>query len=182
MNARSFPMLLSAALLTLAPLGATAAEHPGMPASDTGAVKTKAFTAKQIKDAMRDHIKATEAAMNGVCTVHDDVLNKDWSVKFVKIHDPVRVIKEGKTAFACTDFVEIKGGKKTKNLLDVDFWLEPDAQGTLQVVATKIHKVNGRARFTYDDMKPVEMKGSAPAALCIPTAGGGVEHPGAPAK
>lgn len=168
----------------------TAAEHPGTSAEHPGssagnkegsaaagtAMKTKAFSAKEIKAAMIAEINADEAKMGGVCTIRDDKEAKDWTLKFVKLHDPVRVI-DGKTAFACADFVEMAGGKKTNNKLDLDFWLEPDATGKLQVVATKIHKVNGTPRYTYEKNKLVEVKSGKTAELCVPAAESGGTSP-----
>ena len=40
---------------------------------------------------------------------------------------------------------------KTGDLLDLDFDVEALPDGMLEVVDVRIHKVNGAARYTYDD-------------------------------
>ena len=101
----------------LAVPAAFAGEHPGSGTEHPGSaadVKGRKFTAKEIKAAMIAHIKAAGKANKGLLIVHDDVEKADRSLKFVKLHDPVRVI-DGKTAFACADFTEMVNGKKSKN-------------------------------------------------------------------
>jgi hypothetical protein len=174
-------MVLAASLAgTRVPAGEHPGEHPGSGAEHPGtgaSAKALSFTSKEIKEAMTAHIKDIEKKQGGVCSIRDDVEGKDWTLKFVKLHDPVRVI-DGKTAFACADFVAMAGKRKTKTKLDLDFWLEPDASGALKVVATKIHKVNGKPRFTYDGNKLVAVKDDGSCELPLGTAARGAEHPG----
>ncbi len=114
---------------------------------------SQAITATDIKTGMTQYIIAETKKGNGEFKIHDDKLKKDWALTFVKIHDPVRIIDD-KTYFACTDFKSTTSG----DVLDLDFWLVPGTkQGVLNLVDTKIHKVNGEPRFTYEGNKLVEV-------------------------
>lgn len=133
-------------------------EHPGQ--EHAGEAVKKNFTAKEIKVAIREHIKSLEK--EGVFTLTDaDDQGKVLDLLFVKIHDPVRKLGNG-NYFACTDF-SLKETKK--KLYDIDFWLEPK-DGKLVVYKTKVHKdprqVAGqwvkKERYTFkgDKIVPVQ--------------------------
>jgi len=142
-----------AAVIPPAAAGGTAGEHPAQSA--------EAFTADQIKAAIRMYIKAKTQADGGVFTLHDDKTGQDLALEFVKIHDPVRKI-EGKGYFACTDF-RVQG--EPQKLYDLDFWLNPEG-GTLTVTRTSIHKEPKRVgtewvevpRYTFEGDNPVEVR------------------------
>jgi len=112
-------------------------------------------SAKDIKAKIKGYIKKDSKMKGGAFLIHDDKLDKTWRLKFVKIHDPVRIIND-KTYFACMDFKEVGG----KDVLDIDFWLEVHhkAKHHLKITAIKIHKLNGKPRFTYEKDKPVPVK------------------------
>jgi len=112
-------------------------------------------SAKDIKAKIKSYIKKDTKMKGGSFLIFDDKLDKTWRLKFVKIHDPVRIIND-KTYFACMDFKEVGG----KDVLDIDFWLEVHhkAKHHLKITAIKIHKLNGKARFTYKKDKPVPVK------------------------
>jgi len=92
------------------------------------------FYATDIKEAMHAHLAITldEA---GLFLTHDDVKAQDLTLRFAKIHDPVRQINDD-VYFACTDF-HVDG--EVDKLYDIDFWLKAE-NGRLQVFQTKIHK------------------------------------------
>ena len=92
------------------------------------------FYVEDIKEAMRDHL-AVVIDEAGAFLIHDGVKAQDLTLRFVKIHDPVRQIGDG-VYFACTDF-HVDG--TADMLYDIDFWLQPE-NGQLQVFQTKIHK------------------------------------------
>ena len=117
--------------------------------------KGKAITADVVKKSIQDHAAAMSKAHGGVFMIRDDKLNKNWQLKFVKVHDPVRMFqKDGQTIyFACSDFKSVDG----KDLLDIDFWMVPEGD-KLEVTDTKIHKVNGEARYTYEGVEIKEIK------------------------
>lgn len=92
------------------------------------------FYVEDIKAAMQAHITRTVDA-NGIFRLKDDRTGEMLSLRFVKIHDPVRKIDDN-TYFACTDFaVEGEDGK----LYDIDFWMHPDGE-VLAIHDTKVHK------------------------------------------
>ncbi|HBQ22024.1 MAG TPA: hypothetical protein DD708_08845 [Deltaproteobacteria bacterium] len=130
-------------------------EHPGAPSS------SKEFTANEIKSTMTSYIQALSQNHGGSFKIMDEKTKQALTLKFVKIHDPVRKI-EGKGYFACIDF-EVVGtpGK----LYDLDFWLNPQAN-QLVVTDTKIHKEPTlekgqwvkKERYTFVNDNPVEVK------------------------
>jgi hypothetical protein len=128
-----------------------AAEHPGSTVEHPGS----AINGDSVKKAIRDHVKAEEKANNGFFVLSDPDSNKTWSLKLEKIHDPVRMFeKDGQTVyFACSDFKSAD----SNDVLDIDFWMVRDGN-KLKVIDTKIHKLNGKPRFTYEgiEIKPVE--------------------------
>ena len=122
----------------------TKAEHPGKP-----------VTADFVKKSIKEHVKAQSKATGGVFVIQDDKLNKEWKLKLDKIHDPVRMFeKDGKMIyFTCSDFKSTEG----KEVIDIDFWMVPKGE-KLEVIDTKIHKVNGAPRYTYEGTEIKEIK------------------------
>ena len=112
-----------------------AQEHGGQKMHEHGGKKAKTFKASQIKLAIQKHISKTSDA-KGLMMIHDDQTEEHLGLKFIKIHDPVRVMKEKGQYFACTDF---HVADQKEKIYDIDFWLEPQ-KGELQVVQTKVHK------------------------------------------
>jgi hypothetical protein len=55
--------------------------------------------------------------------------------------------------FACSDF----DSSDSKDVLDIDFWMVPKGN-ELDVIHTKIHKVNGEPRYTYEGINIKEVK------------------------
>ncbi len=131
-------------------------EHGGQ---EHGGEAAQTYSAAEIKGAMNAHISTRE--VDGVFLIMDDKTGEELSLKFVKIHDPVRKI-EGKGFFACTDFEVVGVAGK---LYDLDFWLNPEA-GKLVVTEEKIHKhpvASGsgwekKARYTFVNDNPVEIE------------------------
>lgn len=134
-----------------------AAEHPGSAVEHPGKAmeseKPKVITARMVKQFIKSHVNS--AATKGVFVVRDEKLNKEWRLKLDKIHDPVRMFeKEGKTIyFTCSDF----RSADSKDILDIDFWLVPKGDG-LEVIDTKIHKVNGEPRYSYEGTEIKEIR------------------------
>ena len=128
-------------------------EHPGKPVGQEH--PGKSITADVVKKSIRQHVKSQAKSTKGVFVVHDERLNKDWHLKLAKVHDPVRTFeKEGITIyFTCSDFKSLE----TKDVLDIDFWMVPKGN-KLEVIDTKIHKVNGEPRYAYEGMNIKEIK------------------------
>lgn len=107
----------------------------GQPAiAQEASQEPKIYYASDIKAAMHKHI-AARADENGIFLMHDKKKDKILKLRFVTIHDPVRVIDDN-TYFACTDF-HVVGDKE--QLYDLDFWLNP-VTGELKVYEEKVHK------------------------------------------
>ena len=101
-------------------------------------------TAEQLRDTIRKYIQQQEAAL-GAFTIPDPKGNgKLRSLTLVRVHD--RVGKTGDYYYSCTDMKDIT----TEDQLDLDFDIA-DTGKDLKVVAVRIHKDNGKPRYTYDD-------------------------------
>jgi hypothetical protein len=99
------------------------------------------YSAEQIKAAMREHIeRRTQLGKAGVFEITDPRTSQVLELEFHKIHDPVRVMKEGELYFACTNFGVVGQPDKT---FDLDFWLQPH-NGELEVYQENVHKVPQR--------------------------------------
>ncbi|MDP3804162.1 MAG: hypothetical protein Q8Q87_01265 [Candidatus Omnitrophota bacterium] len=119
--------------------GKAVAEHPG-----AGSTLSAASVIKGIKS----HIKNITAANAGVFPITDPVQKKALKLKLIKVHeDKVSYIKKDDAYFACTDFKTEDG----REMYDIDFWMKADKKGNLKVYETKIHKKDGKPRFTYRD-------------------------------
>ena len=100
-------------------------------------------SAEQIRQAIEAHVKDIEAKQ-GVFEIKDELTGATRKLTFVRVHE--RVGKTGNLYYSCTDMRDPATGE----LLDLDF--DVDASGDrLQVVGTRLHKVAGQARYTYDD-------------------------------
>lgn len=122
--------------------------------------EVKKYYVKDIKKAMMEYI-ASEVDENGIFRLLDEKTGEILDLKFVKIHDPVRVINSN-TYFACTDF-HIAGNPKI--LYDLDFWMQPET-GELKIFKSKIHKEPRKSliygwykqpRYTFVDDKVVPL-------------------------
>lgn len=126
-------------------LGVTVASDSGIE-TETAPAQTKEtpqkFYVEDIKTAMMEYI-AEQVNAEGVFRLRDDKTGEMLSLKFVKIHDPVRQINDS-TYFACTDFHVVGEPKK---LYDLDFWMKP-VSGKLKIYDTKVHK-EPRKSFIY---------------------------------
>jgi len=158
MNMRPIYFIVAAFLVSV-PFGGicTAAEHGGTPMREKSTIEHpgKAVSAREVKNAIKDHVKAEAKAHDGIFVIRDDKLNQEWRLKLDKIHDPVRQFeKDGRTVyFACSDFKAVD----SKDLLDIDFWMVEKGK-KLEVIDTRIHKVNGEPRFTYEGTEIKEVK------------------------
>lgn len=136
----------------------TGAEHPAGHEHPAG---SKHWT----KQMTQEYTKAVEdfvARSPGGLKVHDDKLGKDWTLELVGVHKK-RVVHLGDNRFfACADFKSLD----SKDKLDLDFYASKDG-AAWKVEPAVIHKVNGKARYTYNDkneMVPTGQEGSAQKA------------------
>ena len=119
-------------------------EHPKEHPSEHPKSENKLSTG-DIDKAIRGHIEKISATANGRFPVKDDVLNKTWDLKLVRVHnDKLQALADGRY-FACVDFEA-----PDATMVDVDFFLKKEGDG-LAVTDTTVHKVNGKARYGYQE-------------------------------
>ncbi len=143
--------LAAAACLSISPLAASQEkkeqekkEHPKEHPAEHPKSENKLSTA-DIDKAIRGHIEKTSAAANDRFPVKDDVLKKTWDLKLVRVHnDKLQALADGRY-FACVDFEASDG-----TAVDVDFFLKKEGDG-LAVTDTTVHKINGKARYGYQE-------------------------------
>ena len=86
-----------------------------------------------------------QSKADGMFHVQDTVLNKTWNLKLDKVHKDKLTAMSSDTYFACVDFNADDGTK-----VDVDFYLK-NQDGKLAVTDTTVHKINGAARYMYEE-------------------------------
>ena len=124
-------------------VGTASKEHGGATQEHGGQAVKAEPSAEQIRQAIRDHIALTERE-DGAFAIEDEVTGTTRTLGLVRVHE--RVGKTGELYYSCTDMRDTSSGE----LLDLDF--DVDASGDrLEVVDVRIHKLEGQARYTYDD-------------------------------
>ena len=98
---------------------------------------------EQLRQTIRDHVQRTTKE-KGAFTIKDPVTGTTRTLEFVRVHE--RVGKTGNLYYSCTDMRDKQSGQ----LLDLDFDVKATGD-TLKVVDVRIHKVDGKARYTYDE-------------------------------
>ena len=118
-------------------------EHPEHPKSE------KKVSTDDIDRAIRAYIGSVAKASGGRFAVKDDVLKKTWQLELVRVHkDRLQALADG-SYFACVDFKAEDG-----TMLDVDFFLKKKGDD-LPVTDTSVHKINGKARYNYEEKNGV---------------------------
>lgn len=121
----------------------SAAEHGGSVIKEHGGTTTaKAPSAYDIHEAMKSYI-TDKSKETGTLDIEDFETGKVRHLTLQKIHD--RVGKTGNYYYSCADFKDVNSGE----MLDLDLDVN-DMSGKLSVVDVRIHKVNGKERYTYD--------------------------------
>ena len=109
------------------------AEHPA-----------KKMTTADIDSAITAHIVDGSKA-DGKFHAKDNVLNKTWDLTLVKVHKDKLTALDADNYFACVDLKADDG-----TMVDVDFFLKKDG-AKLVVTDTTVHKINGEARYMYEE-------------------------------
>ena len=122
---------------------APAKEHGGATQEHGGQAVKAEPSAEQIRQTIQSYVQGM-AQKESAFPIKDSVTGRTRNLEFVRVHD--RVGKTGSLYYSCTDMRD----KQTGELLDLDFDVKADG-GMLQVVDQRIHKVNGQARYTYDE-------------------------------
>ena len=126
--------------------GGTATQEQTKPATAEhgGQAVTQAEPSPElIRQAIRDHISQIEQEESSF-QIEDPVEGKTRTLQLIQVHE--RVGKTGELYYSCTDMKDTASGQT----LDLDFDVSNEG-GQLEVVDTRIHKVDGKARYTYDD-------------------------------
>lgn len=100
-------------------------------------------SAEALRQTIRDYI-AHQEKLQGAFVVVDKRGNALRRLELIRVHE--RVGKTGNYYYSCTDMKDVATGDQ----LDLDFDIE-DQGANLQVADIRIHKDNGKPRFTYDE-------------------------------
>lgn len=108
-----------------------------------GNAELKAPSSDDIRAAMKAYVDK-KSQDTGTFDILDPETGKARKLKFERVHE--RVGKTGSYYYSCADFTDADSGEK----FDLDLDLE-DKDGKLDIVDVRIHKVNGKERYTYDE-------------------------------
>ena len=98
---------------------------------------------EQLRQTIRDYIRRQEKSLGSFTVADSKEKGKLRTLALIRVHD--RVGKTGNYYYSCTDMKDVASGDQ----LDLDFDVS-DTGKKLQVVAVRIHKDNGKPRYTYD--------------------------------
>ncbi len=100
-------------------------------------------SADDLRNTIRTYIQ-TQEKLTGSFTIPDSKeKGKLRTLSLIRVHE--RVGKTGAYYYSCTDMKDVATGDQ----LDLDFDVS-DTGKELKVVAVRIHKDNGKPRYTYD--------------------------------
>jgi len=117
--------------------GGTTAEKPAEQTS------IKAPSADEIRTAMGNYV-TEKSKETGTFDIKDPQTEAVRKLKLERIHE--RVGKTGDYYYSCADFKDAVSGE----MLDLDLDVQ-EKDGILSVVDVRIHKLNGKERYTYDE-------------------------------
>ena len=116
-------------------------EHGGKEHGSMAQAQTP--TNEDIRSAMESYVAAESQKTGGNFEVRDPDTGKTRKLSLTRVHE--RVGKTGDYYYSCADFKDVDSGE----LLDLDLDVE-DQSGSLKVVDVRVHKVEGKERYTYD--------------------------------
>ena len=114
-------------------------EHGGKEHGGTGVSEP---SADQIRTTMSGYV-ADESKKTGTFDVSDKETGKTRKLSLIRVHE--RVGKTGNYYYSCADFKDTESNE----MLDLDLDAA-NKDGKLSVADVRIHKVNGKERYTYD--------------------------------
>ena len=148
MKVKMFFMVFMVLAIALVP-AAFAAEHGGKEhggkehgGEEHGGAKVSEPSADQIRGVMNDYV-IEQSKKTGTFDVYDDEAGKMRKLSLVRVHE--RVGKTGDYYYSCADFRDTVSNET----LDLDIDVE-HKDGKLAVKDVRIHKINGKERYTYD--------------------------------
>lgn len=120
----------------------TGAEHPAGHEHPAGSKQWNKQMFKEYTEAVESHVAKSPEGFR----VKDARLGKEWRLELLGVHKK-RVVHLGdKKFFACADFKSLD----SKDKLDLDFYASKNGE-TWSIDQVLVHKVNGVARYTYND-------------------------------
>lgn len=149
MKVKMFLMVFMVLAIALVP-AAFAAEHGGKEhggeehgGEEHAGAKVSQPSAEQIRGAMNDYV-IEQSKKTGTFDVYDDEAGKMRKLSLVRVHE--RVGKTGDYYYSCADFKDTGSNEMLDLDLDVEY-----KDGNLSVADIRVHKVNGKERYTYDE-------------------------------
>lgn len=149
MKVKMFLMAFMVLAIALVP-AAFAAEHGGKEhggeehgGGEHAGAKVSQPSADQIRGAMNNYV-IEQSKKTGTFDVYDDEAGKMRKLSLVRVHE--RVGKTGDYYYSCADFKDTGSNE----MLDLDMDVEYK-DGNLSVADVRVHKVNGKERYTYDE-------------------------------
>lgn len=113
----------------------------------TGLQLTPVFaepSAEQLRSTIRTYVQTQEKLTGGFTIPDPKQKGKLRMLSLIRVHE--RVGKTGVYYYSCTDMKDVATGDE----LDLDFDVS-DTGKELKVVAIRIHKDNGKPRYTYGE-------------------------------
>ena len=156
MTTRILVAAAALALFSRPAMAVAAGEHPEHPnqnppagaqsgqANQTKAAEEKKLTVAQISTGIKKHI-TEETAKSSDKKLHVKHDGKDVALDLVKVHEDRLSSLGGGKYFACVDMKATDG-----TAYDIDFFLSgtPDS---MKVTETSVHKVNGKALYSWKE-------------------------------
>ena len=143
---KTFSLIMAISIMLWGSSLVSAAEHGGKSVGKEHggtAQNASAPSDDTIRAAMKDHVMEKSKA-TGTFDVPDPETGTTRKLELVRVHD--RVGKTGDYYYSCADFKDTESGQ----MLDLDLDVE-DKGGNLSVVDVRIHKLEGKERYTYDE-------------------------------
>jgi len=140
MSAKRFPFFIALSislLFSTAAAGEHPAEHPAGSKSN--------ITASVLSDAIERYVKEASSSSGGYFNIRDDRDGRPLALTLKKIHkDRLSAVADG-IYFACVDFISREG-----KAYDIDFIMKDTEKG-LKFMEMTVHKVEGRARYNWQE-------------------------------
>lgn len=121
----------------------TKKEHGGAEPKESKGSGYAEPTAQNIRQTMKNYVMQ-KSEKTGTFNIYDSEIDKTRKLSLARVHE--RVGKTGDYYYSCADFKDVSTGE----LLDLDLDVE-HKDGNLSVVDVRIHKLNGKERYTYDE-------------------------------
>ena len=139
-------LALSAVLaLVVGGAAVVAQEHPTE--HPKGKTTTNAISIDDLETSIKASIAEKEKSGGGYYKLADKVAKKTWLLKLDHVHRERLSRLDEKTYFACTDFKSSDG-----HTVDVDFFMK-DKDGKLVMSDATVHKIDGKARYNWEEEK-----------------------------